>query len=61
MVGATEEFAELEIYYTVARVVQVFPKIQVPSTEPDVAVGDETQNLTLVVSCAEGCVVSLQS
>ncbi|KAM7195406.1 Cytochrome P450 [Rhypophila sp. PSN 637] len=55
-----KEFAELEVYYTVARVVQVFPRIEVPTSELDVAVGDETQNLTLVVSSAEGCVVSLR-
>ncbi|KAI0866205.1 cytochrome P450 [Xylaria cubensis] len=54
-----QEFALLEASYTVVRLVQAFPQITVPSTEPQVGVGDERQNFTLVVSCAEGCVVSL--
>ena len=48
-----------EVYYTVARIVQVFSSIDVPDTEPHVSVGEEKQNLTLVVASAEGCVVSL--
>ncbi|KAL6862549.1 hypothetical protein ACO1O0_002783 [Amphichorda felina] len=54
-----QEFAWLEIAYTIARVVQVFPQIRVPSDEASVGVGMEKQNLTLVVSSADGCVVSL--
>ncbi|KAI0544108.1 cytochrome P450 [Xylaria curta] len=53
------DFAILEASYTVVRLVQAFPQITVPRTEPRVEVGDERQNLTLVVSCAEGCVVSM--
>ncbi|KAI8625465.1 cytochrome P450 [Xylariaceae sp. FL1651] len=54
-----QEFALLEASYTVARMLQIFPKIEVPSTEAPVEIGHERQNLTLVVSCADGCVVSL--
>lgn len=51
----------MQVSYTVARIVQVFPIMEVPSTEPEVEVGMEKQNLTLVVSSADGCVVSLRS
>ncbi|KAF2963475.1 hypothetical protein GQX73_g10098 [Xylaria multiplex] len=43
-----QEFALLEVSYTVVRLVQLFPRIGVPSTEVLVEVGDEKQNLTLV-------------
>lgn len=56
----SEEFALLEVAYTVARMVQAFPNIDVPAGHSQVAPGLETQNLTLVVSSAEGCVVSLK-
>ena len=55
-----EEFAHLLVSYTVARMVQVFPFMNVPKTESVVKVGEEKQVLTLVVSSAEGCVVSLK-
>ena len=54
-----EEFALLEVAYTVARLVQVFPDIKVPGNEPMVGVGEERQTLTLVVACADGCRVVL--
>ena len=51
----------LEAAYTVARVVQVFPYIELPPGQlPDV-IGKEKQTLTLVVSSAEDCWVSLRS
>ena len=50
-----EEFAQLEINYTVSRLIQVFPSITVPEDEPDVPIGDERQNLTLVVCATDGC------
>lgn len=55
-----EEFALLEVAYTVARLVQVFPKFELPRGEREVKVGQERQILTLVVASAEGCVVSLK-
>ncbi|CAJ2507308.1 Uu.00g084940.m01.CDS01 [Anthostomella pinea] len=44
-----QEFALLEASYTIVRLMQLFPKIEVPSTEPDTEIGHERQNLTLVV------------
>lgn len=58
--ASPEEFALLEVAYTVARVVQVFSHIELPPGRMPVAVGKEKQTLTLVVSCAEGCWVSLR-
>lgn len=55
-----EDFALMEVAYTVARIVQTFPTIEVPSSEPDVEIGKEKQLLTLIVASAEGCVVSLK-
>jgi len=56
-----EDFALLEVAYTVARVVQVFPNIEVPPGEKIGTTGKEKQTLTLVVASAEGCRVSLKS
>lgn len=55
-----EEFALLEVSYTVVRLIQLLPKIEFPPTEPNLKVGDERQHLTLVLSCAEGYTVSMQ-
>ncbi|ROW15278.1 hypothetical protein VPNG_03003 [Cytospora leucostoma] len=54
-----QHFALLEISYTVCRIIQVFPNITVPPSEPHVDIGKEKQNLTLVVACADGCRLSL--
>lgn len=51
----------MEVAYAVARIVQAFPEIEVPSPEPDVGIGMEKQLLTLIVGSAEGCVVLLKS
>ncbi|KAK2594964.1 hypothetical protein QQS21_007322 [Conoideocrella luteorostrata] len=56
-----QEFAMVEVTYTVARLVQIFPSINVPPGETVLNVGDEKQTLTLVVASAEGCVVSLKT
>ncbi|KAK3293623.1 cytochrome P450 [Chaetomium fimeti] len=55
-----QEFALQEVAYTVARVVQVFPKLGLPPTAVPVEIGKERQSLTLVVASADGCVVSLK-
>lgn len=54
-----QDFALLEAGYTVARLVQRFPFINVPPCDPDVEVGKEKQLLTLVVASADGCRVQL--
>lgn len=55
-----QDFALLEAAYTVARLVQKFPYISVPEGDLDVEVGKEKQILTLVVSCGDGCRVSMR-
>ncbi|KAH8882468.1 cytochrome P450 [Thozetella sp. PMI_491] len=55
-----QDFALLEVYYTVVRLIQVFPNITVPDSEPRVEVGKERQTLTLVVASADGCRVSMK-
>lgn len=54
-----EYFALLEASYTVARLVQLSPNIAMSDAETGIKVRSEGQNLTLVVSCADGCVVSM--
>ncbi|PQE13010.1 n-alkane-inducible cytochrome P450 protein [Rutstroemia sp. NJR-2017a BBW] len=54
-----EDFALMEIYYTTVRLLQTFPKICLPEGEIVEPVGKERQRLTLVLSSADGCRVSL--
>lgn len=55
----TEEFAMLEVSYAVARLIQVYPYVELPDTEPRLKVGTERQRLTLVVASDDGCRVRL--
>ena len=50
-----QDFAILEASYTVARLVQRFPYVEVPEDDSLAETGKEKQRLTLVVSCGEGC------
>ncbi|KAJ6003697.1 hypothetical protein N7522_006389 [Penicillium canescens] len=54
-----EDFARMEISYTIVRMLQTFPHILLPTGEPNVPVGSEKQRLTLVLSSAEGCKVEI--
>ena len=56
-----QDFALLEATYTVARLVQVFDCITLPEAEvkKSIAIGEERQTLTLVVSSGEGCMVQV--
>lgn len=54
-----EDFAMMEISYTIVRLLQKFPQISLPEGEPNEPVGSEKQRLTLVLSSAEGCNVEL--
>jgi cytochrome P450 len=54
-----EDFALMEIYYTTVRLLQTFPEICLPEGEIVEPVGKERQRLTLVLSSADGCRVSL--
>lgn len=55
-----QEFALIEASYTVARIIQVFPWMELSAEETMVRVGQERQTLTLVVASADGCVVQLK-
>lgn len=54
-----QDFALLEVSYTLCRLIQTFPRIDVPASEPHVDVGQERQTLTLVVASADGCRLSM--
>jgi cytochrome P450 len=54
-----QDFALMEVAYTVVRLLLAVPEIALPSDEPNKPPGDERQRLTLVLSCAEGCRVDI--
>jgi cytochrome P450 len=54
-----QDFALMEVCCTIVRLLQAFPSITKASDEPDESIGTEKQQLTLVLSCAEGCRVAL--
>lgn len=54
-----EDFALMEISYTIIRLLQTFPVIVLPEGEPVEPVGTEKQTLTLVLSSADGCRVAI--
>ncbi|KAF2113015.1 n-alkane-inducible cytochrome P450 [Lophiotrema nucula] len=55
-----EDFALMEVSYTVTRLIQTFPVIKLPDDESMQPVGSERQLLTLVLSSADGCRVQLR-
>ena len=57
-----QEFALLEIKYTIARILQVFETIEAVEGHGwnDCPVGREKQVLTLVVSSGDGCWVRMR-
>lgn len=54
-----EDFALMEVSYTLVRLVQTFPSIRLPPGEAVEPVGTERQTLTLVLSSADGCRVAV--
>lgn len=54
-----EDFAQMEISYTIVRLLQTFSRVLLPAGEPDEPVGSERQRLTLVLSSADGCKVEM--
>ena len=54
-----QDFALMEVSYTVVRLLQAFPIIELPPNEPNEPLGTEKQRLTLVLSSADGCKVNL--
>ena len=55
-----EDFALMEVSYTVVRLLQTYPIIQLPAGEIIEPVGAERQKLTLVLSSADGCRVMVR-
>lgn len=55
-----EDFAMMETYYTIVRLLQTFPVFKLPKGEVIEHVGTERQRLTLVLSSADGCRVSTE-
>jgi cytochrome P450 len=55
-----EDFALMEASYTVVRLLQTFPDIELPEGESVEPVGSERQTLTLVLSSADGCRVKVK-
>ncbi len=54
-----QDFALIEVSYTVVRLLQAFPAIALPAGAKDEQIGTEKQRLTLVLSSADGCKVEL--
>lgn len=55
-----EDFALMEASYGIVKNIQMFPKLRLPPHIEAIEPGEERQNLTIVVSSAEGCKVLLQ-
>jgi len=54
-----EDFALMEVSYTIVRLLQTFPVMELPAGETIEPVGTERQKLTLVLSSADGCRVKV--
>jgi cytochrome P450 len=55
-----EDFALMEVSYTAVRLLQTFDTINLPEGEVAEPVGTERQKLTLVLSSADGCRVTVR-
>lgn len=55
-----EDFALMEVSYTLVRLLQTFANIELPEGEAIDPVGLERQRLTLVLSSADGCRVTVK-
>lgn len=53
------DFALTEAAYTIVRLLQEFPKIQLPEGEATEPVGVEKQAMALVMSIGDGCRISI--
>ncbi len=54
-----QDFALMEVSYTIVRLLQAFPIISLPVNDTNEPPGTERQRLTLVLSSADGCRVKL--
>ena len=55
-----QDFATMEVAYTIVRLLQAFPQIALPAGENNEKIGAERQRVTLVLSNADGCKVKLE-
>ena len=55
-----EDFAQIEVSYTIVRILQTFSQIVLPAEEPNEPVRSERQQLTLVLLSAKGCKVEVR-
>ena len=55
MLTGVEEFALLEAGYVVVRILQKFRSFELDPIEKDIAVGEERQDVTLVLASTNGC------
>lgn len=55
-----EDFALMEVSYTIVRLLQTFGVMELPRGETVKPVGSERQTLTLVLSSADGCRVKVK-
>lgn len=55
-----EDFALMEVSYTLVRLLQTFANIELPEGEAIDPIGLERQRLTLVMSSADGCRVAVK-
>lgn len=56
-----EDFALMEVSYTLMRLLQAFPVIKLPEGDVVEPVGMERQRLTMVLSSADGCRVAVNA
>jgi hypothetical protein len=56
----TEDYALMEASYGIIKVLQTFPNLRLPPGVEKEATGQEKQNLTIVISSADGCKVLLR-
>lgn len=57
-----QDFALMEVSYTIVRLLQAFPTIRLPANNSHQGpIGTERQRLTLVLSSADGCQVELDA
>jgi cytochrome P450 len=54
-----QDFALMEVSYTIVCLLQAVPVISLPADEKNEPPGTERQTLTLVLTCAEGCRVKI--
>ena len=59
MICVIEDYALMEASCAVVRILQTFPNIRLPAGHNVVPTGQERQNLTIVISSADGCEVRL--